>query len=440
MKDYQIFYSCENVSLIITLLYDWLEDDVEYLIKPESILNLITDKFFFENLSECSENPSDKKKRILIMKHLEINLMKREYDILIFVSKFFENFYPDRDEKEFFLNSLERFCLHVLGYKFVQAYSSKRKNKKFDLIKREVNLLSHLIQIIIYHMKFDDTEDYFSNSESSNSPKIKSISKKARQIQANSISNFLKLSSLKSFMSPQKENLELNYQRGNSLPQFDINISEINNLDLLSQDRYLKKVYQVLGSYINENMSRKNSPIIKDNLSDISSIRGLDINSSFDSVIRLRKIENFVDEVIPNKDILSCQDNFQSKDMQSPFEVCLESNKIEKYSRIYKPRVIIKEDIEDFMGNETMKKSKVSHEKVVSSDLEEKSNGIKGEFHQNINYLPRSNNSIAEETHKDDYSESIKTENDNLHENVKTKNLQISNLSQNKWPRKKYEK
>jgi len=156
--------------VISQLLYDWLEDDIEYVIDPNKINKLIE----YDKFSQSLE--------LLIQKtYVNINFMKKEHEVTMFIleeikrqltrtvemetivkiAQFFNMIFPNNQiDQEMYVHCIDKLSLNLMGYKFYDMHNKKHPTR-IENIKNQVTSLSNIIQFLVLGMRIDFWESDF---------------------------------------------------------------------------------------------------------------------------------------------------------------------------------------------------------------------------------------------------------------------------------------
>jgi hypothetical protein len=225
----------------------------------------------------------NKENRKELFEFLKSQLLNVEFETILVVAQFFEEIYPDQEEDmEFYIDTIDRFCVHLMGYKYTEAY--KNKNPRIlERITLQVTSLCTIIRLLIIGIKYDFGDNPYhpgiKNLQVLNKPNINDNS--FQTIVANSnTKNFNKspihqIQHINNLNKPKfsifsatdniLENLmalDSSYIKKPTLSEIDFmgnatqvvpcnNISEFNALDCDQQEKFLKKVFVTLGNYFN---------------------------------------------------------------------------------------------------------------------------------------------------------------------------------------------
>ncbi len=148
--------------ILATLVYDWLEDDVEFIISSEKVIDIMKDPNFNKKSIYNVENASNhyiiqknKESRKELFEFLKSQMLNVEFETLLVIAQFFEVIHPEHeDDMECFIDTIDRFCVHLMGYKYTEAYRIK-STKLLERITIQVTSLCTIIRLIIIGIKYD---------------------------------------------------------------------------------------------------------------------------------------------------------------------------------------------------------------------------------------------------------------------------------------------
>jgi hypothetical protein len=160
---WEMFNETENIVIISQLLYDWLEDCVEYIISPEHLKKIMKDSHLCSNISMNIEESyfngnANKEGRQLLFELIKKSLRLVEYETIFKVSYFCAIIYPEKEEDKIsFLHMVDRISLHLLGYKYADVYLNANESETKNIV-REVCSLSDIIRLFIIGIRLDHME------------------------------------------------------------------------------------------------------------------------------------------------------------------------------------------------------------------------------------------------------------------------------------------
>ncbi len=316
MGQYEILKEVDNTEILIHLLFDWLEDSVEFIIDPLSISKMMTKDIKREiektlstvHMKSLDNNSYDNCKKIMT-DNMKRNLKRIEFEVIDHISHFMKLIKPDYNDKKFeekheddFINLLDRFSVHLLGYPYENAYNTKVVN--FPTIYSNVTNLSNIMRILVMSSnnfkddmksrRYSIRDNFSRQSKFSKDPywdkkftvinsefkeyadnlklkKCEMDDNKAGNLSARS-NKSIKSSSFKSDRSGKSDKSEINVKSNNfEGNEISKSITKSNNDNWENNEKYLYKLYSVLSHHFND---KKKSGVNGIGNSRISNVNG----------------------------------------------------------------------------------------------------------------------------------------------------------------------
>ena len=246
-NNWVLFENCENLTIIIELLYDWFEDSVEFVISPERTKKIITSDIFEKYINECytneQKNQINKKK---LFDYIHKIYLVFESVILYTMSSFFSLIYPkDEDEVQEFNKVIKRISFQLLGFIYGDCLVNL-DNK--DIIEPLVNGLTEIMKIICNHLIENNNND---NSHSSSILLENDDFLPKKKFRPFSFVNNYNTSS--NFFSKINNKPIQNF---NNYTKMNINIYD--NKSNKEKDKNLLQIYEILQKHFENNVSNNN--------------------------------------------------------------------------------------------------------------------------------------------------------------------------------------
>lgn len=304
--EYEILLDTENIEILSHLLFDWLEDDVEFLVNPSNISEIMSDLEFKIKLEEnINHNYSSylrelKKETVNIMIENVKNKFKNvEFETTLEIANFFKNIYPDSQEDQCdFIDAIDRICVPILGYKYSDAYNIESPN--FETISTNVTNLANIIRLFIVFIKIESNngtkiKSFRQNKLGSNNI-IKSILKNLNKSQKSEKVNMTLLDSSDISSSSYSGEISVSNKNNNS----SCEIIKLHDANIEHKEKFLYKLHKSLKNYFSDDKKINHPKFNINQLKDISE----DIKDSS----KISDLSNIEDNVIVDY-IKSCLNN-----------------------------------------------------------------------------------------------------------------------------------
>ena len=142
-NNWELFDQTENLVILTELLFDWLEDCVEYVISPERTENILYSDLFVNYMNKSEEEKLKSFKNDELFYYIRKMYHCFEYEILYTFGSFFALFPPKgEEENQIFLEMLDRISLELLGFSLTEV------NSDFGFMNSTKPLVTGLTTII----------------------------------------------------------------------------------------------------------------------------------------------------------------------------------------------------------------------------------------------------------------------------------------------------
>ena len=122
-NNWLLFDQTENLIILTELLFDWLEDCVDFVVSPERTENILYSDIFM-NYMNSSKSRSPSSKNDELFHYIRKNYHCFEYEILYTFGSFFALFPPKgKEENQIFIEMLDRISLELLGFSLSEVNS-----------------------------------------------------------------------------------------------------------------------------------------------------------------------------------------------------------------------------------------------------------------------------------------------------------------------------
>ena len=301
-NNWTLFEETENLRILSELLFDWIEDCVEFLISPERTEMILSNDLF---LSYQGKDKSSKEQIKILLTYIKKIYHCYEYEMLFQFASFFTMVKPQNENDNFaFMEMIDRISLELLGFNLCEI------NNDMEYMKSTKPLVTGLSSIL--HLIYDSLEDNetvtFANPTRIQNNILKNnyiFSKKDFESEKNlnilKATNDKNISSLFSEEKKQFKNtkektlfqmyslLEQHFQNQSNSSNnnhvnniFHPNENDSNNDDNLKQQKLVKIIEKILSKQMNQS----NTP---SNLSKNISKNGSFNNNCDNSSISLKK-------------------------------------------------------------------------------------------------------------------------------------------------------
>ena len=229
-NDWGLFDKNFNLAIVLELMFNWLEDHVEFVISLESTKKILNNELYIKYIKLIYNNSIKNIKEIELIKKSLLKFIKKvyffyEYEIIYKFALFFSGIpYSTKEEEKVFINCLEKISTGLLGY-FTQSNSfnnyfnndnNSKKEDSFDdssnengfnkkdftlFIKPVIICLTHIMKLIyeiILNSNLNGTDLSITNDDNLVTPKKRIygiFSKYSNKFLSN---NYSKLNSLNS--------------------------------------------------------------------------------------------------------------------------------------------------------------------------------------------------------------------------------------------------
>ena len=164
-NDWSLFDNTFNLTIVLELMFVWLEEHVEFVINLEETKKIISNELYIKYINLISSNSIKNNNEIDLIKKSLLKFIKKnysyyEYEILHKFSLFFSEIpYSTKEEENLFLNCLEKISTGLLGKfnnknkKINESNESRNENyfneKEFKLLIKPVIIgLTHIMKLI----------------------------------------------------------------------------------------------------------------------------------------------------------------------------------------------------------------------------------------------------------------------------------------------------
>ena len=121
-NDWTLFDNTFNLTIVLELMFVWLEEHVEFVISLERTKKILNNEFYIKYINLISKNSYKNIKEIDLIKKSLLKFIKKdyffyEYEILYKFALFFSGIpYSTKEEEKMFINCLEKISTGLLGY------------------------------------------------------------------------------------------------------------------------------------------------------------------------------------------------------------------------------------------------------------------------------------------------------------------------------------
>ena len=127
-NDWGLFDNNYNLTIVLELMFNWLEEHVEFVISLERTKKILNNELYIKYIKLISNNSIKNIKEIDLVKKSLLKFIKKvyffyEYEIIYKFALFFSGIpYSTKEEEKIFINCLEKISTGLLGY-FSQSCS-----------------------------------------------------------------------------------------------------------------------------------------------------------------------------------------------------------------------------------------------------------------------------------------------------------------------------
>jgi hypothetical protein len=232
----------DDILILIELLYDWLDDNITYVINTTNLDYIFKNNFQYE-LRNMIENKQDYTidTRKLIIDKFKNDLKMSEFECLSCVANFISNILPDEITDSFVLNEFnlvfDKISIYLLGYSIEMVYDNQ-DILQAQICQKYVELLRDMLHFFSIVCKYDWSGSY------------------ARKNSMNVMSSYLK-----KLFSENEEIEVLSLYRSDTriLQRLKTQkvIEERINSNNTNKDEFLRNMYGALRTYFDQDVKEK---------------------------------------------------------------------------------------------------------------------------------------------------------------------------------------
>jgi hypothetical protein len=128
------FYDENDISILTEVIYDWLEDCVQFVVNPNTIMQIFNeDKQLLSKIKQHISEPKlfSKEQRKEISDKFRSTLRMIEFETITCISHYASKIFPDEDSesKYEFKMMLEKIAIYLLGYNIEYLYENPDNNQ-----------------------------------------------------------------------------------------------------------------------------------------------------------------------------------------------------------------------------------------------------------------------------------------------------------------------
>jgi hypothetical protein len=152
----------DDILVLIELLYDWLDDSVNYIVNTSNLIYIFKNNFEKELKSMiCNRKNYTIETRKLIIDKFKNELKMSEFECLSCVAYFISHLLPEDDDEQCVINEfnlmLDKISTYLLGYNIDMVYENVN-DFEAQMYKKYVEQLKNMIHIFAIVCKYDWTE------------------------------------------------------------------------------------------------------------------------------------------------------------------------------------------------------------------------------------------------------------------------------------------
>ena len=306
-NNWMLFNETENLMILSELLFDWIEDCVEYLISPERTETILSNELF---LSFQFKDKANKNKAQELVTYIKKIYHCYEYEILYQFASFFALIQPTNENENFvFTEMLDRISLELLGFNLSEINNDMNYMKS---TKPLVTGLSSILRLIFNFLVNKETEI-------TASPKRRH----SNFLQPNYTFSQRVMDLQKNKSTIQPNNSHVNNHHTKSLFKDKSEFSD-------PKEKKLYQMYSLLTRYFNRDPQNRNSDQFKNQLHPNEVSNNMH-NSNFLQSTNIskqnKKLAKIIEEVLAKHPQSSSYSDI-SRDNNSNIEICNNSSQI----------------------------------------------------------------------------------------------------------------
>ena len=157
-----------DISILIELVYEWLEQHVVFVISPVKICNISENDLFLEFLKVHNEKAEYKATDLRQLANIiKGEISHTEIEILLYFSSVFDNLSAHITDKSHFEKFQERIFIHLLGYEFENVYNNDN-HQEVEFVFFLTRALAFIIHIVKETDASEDVSDLYFQSNFGN--------------------------------------------------------------------------------------------------------------------------------------------------------------------------------------------------------------------------------------------------------------------------------